>query len=888
MAMDDPWGSPWADETQTPLPVKLNGDDFAVKPTTPVKGTSLALEQKTNSPWDDADDDGFGDWAVGNPEKEQGLGFDGAYDGWTRNDGDERGYDPKLEGSHALSGSWENDATISDDPTPKLGPGLPPKPSDILRQPSPDPWVVDINQEDGAADTVPVTSDRHDKGSIDVKSMPELSRDDDITQDKAPVVVEDGVLPGTIGIKDGPTRTNSANGIVEGSDKWNHESEETLKPIEIIAQNGDIQAVQEGLSRRSSSPSEHSHHDETTEDSPRTSLDEEPKRPSVARKVSSKIQELVEHFDGLAKQEEVAVPIVGRIGSPKRKTDGMGNVEEEKEEEEEMEEKEEMEEEAVEEEMDDFGDFEDVQSETEGPMDEEKANSPPKSPIAEDSKINAPEPETTHDAPQARIVTKDLGPVEFTVDPTVLDRIYSEVEAKPPPENVYIPDVVPHDSFSSTEERKLWYRISRYGTMRKYNTGDDENYVRVNWTQSQVRTETLKIVARWIEEDRISGRVVLGGASKGSSIFGWNDSKVAPVPLATVFAVNSGKGKVVPTAIEPAVEIPREWPKGLVRTRSTSTSPSLSKARRKSSTKSITTEDAKSQLPVASFGWNAVPPSVQDSNPQSPVHMKTLSASSSSTPLAASKVASAALSTATRVSSPLAEPTKRAIPVNGIPPRPHSIAHTNMSPPPPLKNSKITTNDDDWGELVSSPTTNITPDIPSPSSLLHKATGSIDSVFPRTAPIPELMSANSQPLPPGQKGDGFSNLNESPSAQTTNSITMNTTNSLNQNGFTASSYDLMDAASGPTAQTTRQSVAAASVDPWESADFSFFESSTASVSQPTRAPVPKAIPKSVTFSPPAMASMPPRNQQSRDEIEQDRIVQNIIQGLPDLSYMLRK
>jgi hypothetical protein len=875
MAMDDPWGSPWADETQTPHPIKLKENGFAFKPTTPVKAASLALEQKTSSPWDDADDDGFGEWAVGTPEKKgKGLGLDGADDGWTSNVGDGPGYGFTIEDSHALSGSLDNDTTISDDRTPTLGLSLLPKSSGILRQPSPDPWAMDTNQEDELAETLPVTADRHHKGGIAVEPMLDLSHDEEITQVVSPVVVEDGVLLGTIGIENSLTTTNGANIVAEESSRSNVGIVETLTPIEVHEQNGDIQEAQHVPSRPSSSPSEHSRHDDTTQDSPRTSLDEEPKRPSVAKKVSTKIQELVEHFDGLAKQEEIAVPIAGRIGSPARKTEDVGDVNED------------------EEEMDDFGDFENVQSETDEPIDERRANPPPKSPIHEDSKVTAREPEAVHEVSRAQVVPKDIGPVEFTVDATVLDRIYSQTEAKPPPEKVFIPEVGSHDSFSSTEERKTWYRISRYGTMRKYNTGGDENYVRVNWTQSQVRAEILKTVARWIEEDRISGRVVLGGASKGSSIFGWNDSKAAPVPLAAAFAVNNGRQKAVPAAIEPVVEIPREWPKGLVRTRSTSRSPSLSKARRKSSTKSITTEDAKPQLPVANFGWNAAAPSVQDSKPQSPVHKKNPSGSSSGAPLAVGKIAPAPLPTASRVSSPLAGPTKRDISMNGTPPRSHSNANTSVSIPPFLNTSNITNGDDGWGELVSSPSTNFTPAIPSPSpspsKSLHKTTGNLGSAFPQTAPTLELTSVHFQPLKVEQTVDWASNFNESLSLVTTNSTTINTTDTFSQDGFTTSSNDYMGTAFSPNAQAVRQPTTAVSVDPWASADFSFFESSTASVSKPTNAPMPKSMPKSVTFSTSAVTSIPPQNPKSREEIEQDRIVQSVVKGLPDLSYMLRK
>jgi hypothetical protein len=875
MAMDDPWGSPWADEIQTPHPIKLKEDDFAVKPTTPVKAASLALEQKTNSPWDDADDDGFGDWNTGSAEEERGLGRDGANDGWESNTGDGLGPGLMGEGSHALSVSWNNGAITPGDGTPKLGPSLFPKHSDILRQPSPDPWAVDADREHKRAVADPVAADQPHDRSVDGEPMSDPSVEKEIATDVAPAVVTDRVLPDTIETGNGSPTEREAHAIVDESSKSNVEGVETLKPVEIADQNGDIPETEHVSSRPSSSPSEHSHPEEMTQDSPRTSLDEEPKRPQVARKVSTKVQELVEHFDGLAKQEEVVAPIVARTGSPARKAEDVGEVEEGEEQDE----------------MDDFGDFEDVQSEAEEPMDEGKADSSTKSPIAEDSIDNTHEPVATHEEPQARVVRKDLGPVQFTIDTTALDRLHPSTESEVPSEKLFIPDVIPHDSFSSTQERKTWYRISRYGPMRKYNTGDDENYVRVNWTQSQFRAETLKIVARWIEEDRISGRVVLGGASKGSSIFGWNDSKAAPIPLAAAFAVKNGKQKATPAATEPAVDIPREWPKGLVRTRSTSNTPPQSKSRRKSSTKPVSSEDniPGSQLPVADFGWNATPQGVQVSKPQSPVHGKKLSGSSSSTPPPAAKIDPTSQPTSMRISSPLAGPTKRTIPKNGIAPRPHSIAHTAISIPPSLSTANIANDDDEWGELVSSPSTNIPPVLPPPSKSLHKTTGSLGSAFPPTASMPQLVSAYLQLAKPEQNVDWASGSNQRLASMNTNSLTANTTNIFSQNGFTKSNSGYMGNAFSPTTQIAHKPITAASVDPWASADFSFFETSTAPVSKPISLLAPKSMPpKSVTFSTPAVTSTPPRNQKSREELEQDRIVQSVVKGLPDLSYMLRK
>ncbi|KAF2626698.1 hypothetical protein BU25DRAFT_411667 [Macroventuria anomochaeta] len=62
------------------------------------------------------------------------------------------------------------------------------------------------------------------------------------------------------------------------------------------------------------------------------------------------------------------------------------------------------------------------------------------------------------------------------------------------------------DPIYSTSARKAWYRLTRKQTMREFNHGDnDDNYVRVTWTNSHVRAEVNKVVGRWAREDRISG-----------------------------------------------------------------------------------------------------------------------------------------------------------------------------------------------------------------------------------------------------------------------------------------------------------------------------------------------------------------------------------------------
>lgn len=67
-------------------------------------------------------------------------------------------------------------------------------------------------------------------------------------------------------------------------------------------------------------------------------------------------------------------------------------------------------------------------------------------------------------------------------------------------------DEPPHDPIYSTSGRKAWYRLTRRLTMREYNHGtNDDNYIRVTWANSHIKSEVDKIVGRWAREDRISG-----------------------------------------------------------------------------------------------------------------------------------------------------------------------------------------------------------------------------------------------------------------------------------------------------------------------------------------------------------------------------------------------
>jgi hypothetical protein len=208
--------------------------------------------------------------------------------------------------------------------------------------------------------------------------------------------------------------------------------------------------------------------------------------------------------------------------------------------------------------------------------------------------------------------------------------------------------------------------------------------------------------------------------------------------------------------------------------------------------------------------------------------------------------------------------------------------------------------DDDWGEMVSSPITTNPPAFPPSNGLRHKKSQSLvgsnhDLVMPAVAKNPHFPSPLSRP---GHKPT--SSLDRLTVSKTRTSAILNTE---------PSSLDIFDEISTtppvshatepqPTLQTTAIPVTNGNADPWASADFSFFDTPTPTTKPApprTARPIPRSIPpkstppKSVAFAtkpipPPAQRG----NGKSKSEIEQDRIVAGIVKGLPDLSYMLRK
>ncbi|KAH8732048.1 hypothetical protein GQ44DRAFT_698397 [Phaeosphaeriaceae sp. PMI808] len=102
----------------------------------------------------------------------------------------------------------------------------------------------------------------------------------------------------------------------------------------------------------------------------------------------------------------------------------------------------------------------------------------------------------------------------FAVDSASLGELFPSQNEKQDLEEA------PDDPICSTSTRKAWYRLTRRQTMREYNYGNnDDNYIRVTWANSHIQSEVNKVIGRWAREDRLSGK---GPGARAS--FYWDTS----------------------------------------------------------------------------------------------------------------------------------------------------------------------------------------------------------------------------------------------------------------------------------------------------------------------------------------------------------------------------
>ena len=832
--MDDPWGSPWADESPRPLP-KLD-KQLSKRPVTPEK--ALGVSQDSRSPWDD--DDGFGEWATLPATDEQQADMQ---------EGPEQAESVEWNASVNEEFARGKDH-IRPDGSTWFSRDIPPTNGGILgletpqvtdRALLPDPWAQEATVAEKALSPQVAESNAREESTT--------NDTDDNVASGGMTTAEDEDEHGAraIGALDKPMAPNGVEETSIGKPSVNHDQDGLTAVLDHSDTDMKAEEVAQGeslASRPSSSPSDHSHHDEILTESPRTSFEEAEERPKLEREGSSKVKEMVRLFDGLAvdkgNTELRAAP--GGLDAPGDQLDTP----------------------VADQSEDDFGDFEEGISYVTTKTDptEEASTKQEETSLEKVDVHGVSALPTSTEEPMTNPSNQPLkahDPVQFKPDLSLLSHVFgqsSDVEiVHADPKQASEIDTVIQDSFSSTDERKIWYRISRYSTMRNYNAGDEESYVRINWKDSTVRAETLKIVERWIEEDRMGGEAILGGGTKLGSMFGWGQKNAAPISVAAALASRSGKVAMHSDRIASPTSFGNSYASPV-----SGSSPNCRSLEQMPSSRNSFQSPASATAPQ--FSWStgtpmsatgettlAVLPSMSPNSDRQPFGYLSSSPKVIKEPSSRNPTASVATSAISKSSSgQLPKPAAGMVSKLGKNP-------DNPNVPEPLAIERLSEADDDWGEMISSPASANLPFIRQVVEVQPNQ-GVMETLSSSLATNPAAMILD--PISDRRSNDGMiiSQTNGGifiPSRVEDHAIKLETTSST-----------------------------APKSDAWATADFSFFVNPAPPKSTPA---LPAPIPKVTIPSP-----VPVKKSQgsSREQAEQDRIVKSIVQNLPDLSYMLRR
>lgn len=801
--MDDPWGSPWASSENVPRSLLSPPPKAFFGGGGGAAGAGSAASSPGLAPW--TDNAALGGWPT--PDYgDNNIWAVGAADSPARTPH----LVPKPDAQTASIAFPENTAA-----SPAFPPSLRSRTSSVFRQSSPDPWASDSPWLDSSLSLPqPELHSRHDDGDDNAADTRSRDRVGNTPDDVVIRVEEPPVTPRT------PAPPSAASG------------KEDAQPA--AQQDGSRQAAAsehpDVPSKPPSTLSADSDRGPDRPDSPITSVDEDHTlRPQHSlRRASGKVAQLVDKFDGIARAlsdesterqrqpstiSETQERSHGELRAPGSCTPDVSDAE-------------------------NPGAGALGTSETSSPT-RPLSPEPGSAPAADlhDRHCEGPHTErSTHHAAAPKAPSKPVqeliekfGPIPFPVDVDRLDDLPDLVVEPSANEDKHmaseVSDRIISDSFETVEERKAWYRISRYGSMRKHNSGDDENYHGVVWSSSQLHGETIKVVRRWMEEDSFSGRPTFGG-SKRMGVFNW-DSKAAPVDMDKIFGPRPSAAPSRSSSIALQSHTPRS---------STDSGLNSFEQQRVFSSPPAETSSPTSS-PAASFGWNSPAPS---SPPAKPPYM------------------------AFRFPAPPKAPTPLSLPPL-VPSAPQ--ADKAVSPVPLAESGEgaFEDDDDDWGEMVSSPT--------------HV----LDSGFPElSAPLTELTNTVSGPM--GHRNSN--SLAGKPAGSDRSPL-------------------VSDREQAPQAvPNARPASAAASkapmVDAWASADFSLFETSLpAADARPPPADTSETVftkppvAQRVNTSPSRAVPATPTNVvlgpviAPKVEEEQERLVRSIIQNLPDLSYMVR-
>lgn len=203
------------------------------------------------------------------------------------------------------------------------------------------------------------------------------------------------------------------------------------------------------------------------------------------------------------------------------------------------------------------------------------------------------------------LVTDDTIPTRktsFILDENIIEELFdtNSEQAALPLTNQSLTTNSILDYFEISEQRRTWYRISRYGTRSKHDAGNDESYVSTPWTKSKIRQDTLAIVARWIAEER-SGGISGRDLHSPRSLFNWRDPGLSRAEL---------DGPVMQTS---AVNPPLQTVDGNSRnhSRTNSSAPRSAQNSRPSSGIRGAVDGQSGSSAAIQFGWSSSRPSIQ-------------------------------------------------------------------------------------------------------------------------------------------------------------------------------------------------------------------------------------------------------------------------------------
>jgi hypothetical protein len=873
--MDDPWGSPWADETP-PLKLESKGPEEVQKDISVVE-KNTAREDKRKSVWDD-DNDGFGDWTgAGSFQENQAHATTNISGEWEFGRPEENRLDNVQPASDAAP-AWFSE------PVPDAIAGE--KRQSVLHD-TPgflDPWAGAVEDTQDVITDEKLVEEVLDAPAKDTTST--LNTETDIAEllDAVATVphqeLEDLPIESKIFKKLNDDATNSKDTTNQNTEEHENPTDEPLS-TDAETEKGD--KGETPSSRQSLSLSDNSNHQQDVVESSRTSFEEELKRPTFQEQDSSdssKVKHLVQHFDKLAvKPPDAEVRERSQERSQERKSSGIDGSGTEL-----------AEAEVPQEDDDDFGDFEEGVSYVSANGSSHENEGPDEASIVA---IEAEETQSLHQPsrPQSLIVEhrEFHGPVKFDTDITLVDKIFKPEESDSSDVEYPSSDVenVIRDSFTTVEQRKTWYRISRYGTMRKYNTGDDDNYVRIDWAHSKVREDTLRVVERWMEEDRIAGGVMFGGKDKLGAMFGWGKEDVQPAAEAPDRHRRRKSSQTSNSSV------------GQQQAIHTTTSSVLGHSRKRSSLdKALPTSKAFHGSPIVAsphFTWstsqptsaNTEPPPFQFPAPKAPI---------------LSQPSLASLPRETSSPQKPKEPSSiRAIPAS-------AVAVEGLAKVQPLAQLNVQSSaagdddEDEWGEMVASPSIETAPTFPVPATASstfkpgHKPSQSIMDILnfsnmsqlPPSKPHhkPSLSSGFSTPIAPWLANGPSSSSNPTPNAPSA-------TQSGGTDAWASADFSFFDTpSSAPALAVSPQS---SSSGPHLPAKFRNVQNTNTAntplfVPFPPRKPIPPKPFQTASQSSPQspLTPMAKMGWKSREEIEQDKIVKQIIDGLPDLRYMLIK